>query len=139
MSVDLLHQAVALLMHDELSDNRLLVGLADCWGHMGDDGRRRRVVEWQNPEWYRDFCAAWGSGRSRPRRKRHGDTLIKRQHVLRALAEIGHGRVGTVYAQRLWPVVCQRVAQIQQEHRARHAAWWMWLEQEEVMAIDRTW
>lgn len=128
MQPDLYHQAVAALMLDELDYQRLTVGLAPCWGWMGDDGRQRRVIEERNPAWYMEFCRQYPSGRTRPRRKRHGDTLIKRRHTLRALAEISSGHVRTEYARRLWPVVQQRAADIQAEHRRRHPEWYTLLE-----------
>ncbi|NJN53565.1 MAG: hypothetical protein HC804_01715 [Anaerolineae bacterium] len=53
---DLYHQAVADLMREELECFRLTVALAPCFGWMGDDGRKRRIAEERNPEWYREFC-----------------------------------------------------------------------------------
>lgn len=88
---DLLEQAVALLMHEELESNRLEVTIAPCWGNYGDDGRWNRLVEWRNPEWYQELCATYTANRSRPRRRRKHDTLIKRANILRALQEIGGG------------------------------------------------
>lgn len=123
-SPDLLHQAVAELMREELRCSRLSVSLAPCWGWMGDDGRLRRVVEEQNPAWYREFCGQYQSNRRRPRTKRHGDTLIKRRHTLRALAEIAAGRCRTIYARRLWPFVQARARRIQKEHRRLHRDWY---------------
>lgn len=102
---DLLEQCVAKLMADELERSRLAVTLAPCWGRYGDDGRKRRIVEDQNPTWYRRLCAMYQLNRSRPRRKRKPDTLIKRRHTLRALDEIWGGRVETEYAQRVYEFV----------------------------------
>jgi hypothetical protein len=130
---DLYHQAVAELMREELGCSRLTVALAPCFGWMGDDGRQRRIIEERNPDWYSRFCDQYPSGRARPRRKRHGDTLIKRRHTLRALGEIAGGQVQTEYARRLWPVVQLRAREIQQEHRRRHVAWYMWLDMQEMV------
>ena len=105
---DLLSQAIALLMREELLCSRLDVTLVPSGLEWQPTQRRRRVVEERNPAWYRRLCNEWQSnGRCRPRRKKHGDTLIKRAHVLRALAEMGDGRCDTEYAQRLRPYVLE--------------------------------
>ncbi len=96
-------KTMAAAMHDELMGRRLAVALTPAWGR--HEGRSLRIVEDWNPGWYREFCAAYPAGRSRPRRRRKADTAIKRSHTLRALAEIAGGRCESVYAQRLLPVV----------------------------------
>lgn len=107
---DLLAQCVAAIMREELLYSRLDVALAPSPPEYQPTRRHRRVVEERNPDWYRRLCRDWQSNRQRPRRKRHGDTLIKRQHVLRALGELSNGRCQTEYAQRLRPYV-QREAE----------------------------
>lgn len=97
-----------MMMHDELDGRRLDVYLVPCWGAYADDGRRRRVAIGRNPGWYRQFCQQYQSQRTRPRRKRHGDTMIKRHHPLRALREIAGGQVDTTYARRVFPLVQAR-------------------------------
>lgn len=110
---DLLEQAVAILMQEELEYNRLDVTLAPCHGHYGDDGRYRRIVESRNPAWYRDLCSEYTSGRTRPRNRKKHDTLIKRQLILRALEDIGNGRCHTVNAQRVYPYVKEEAQKLQ--------------------------
>jgi hypothetical protein len=110
---NLLHECVAQMMLDELEGSRLDVYLIPCWGDYGD--RFRRVAVERNPDWYRQLCDAYQSQRSRPRRRRHGDTKIKRRHTLRALREIASGRVATEYAYRIWPYVEERAARMLRE------------------------
>lgn len=49
-------------------------------------------------------------------KKKHGDTLIKRRLVLRALQEIAEGRTQTEYAQRVFPYVLEEALKIQEQH-----------------------
>ena len=113
---DLLEQCIAKMMAEDLEANRLLVTLAPCWGWYGDDGRYRRIVEGRNPRWYREFCAMYQSNRSRTRRGRKPDTLIKRRHTLRALDEIWEGRIKTEYAQRVYEFVQSETILFIKEH-----------------------
>ena len=129
---DLFHQAVAEIMREELETARLVVALVLCDGWMGDDGRKRRVAEDRNPGWYRKFCDQYQHSRTRPRRRKHGDTMIKRAHTLRALAEIGRGEIKTVYAHRLWPYVKKRGQEIAAEHKTHHGPWWEFLKGENL-------
>lgn len=108
-------------MRQQLESQRLTVSLAPAKGWMGEDGKLLRVVEAQNPQWYREFCAQYEANRTRPRYGRKPDTLIKRAHTLRALQEIENGECATRYAQRLYPFVereAQRyIAQFEQSQR----------------------
>ncbi|MBE2200503.1 MAG: hypothetical protein IAE79_17945 [Anaerolinea sp.] len=113
---DLLAQAIAAIMQEELLSSQLNVTLVPSPPEFQPTHRHRRVVEERNPDWYRQLCREWHSNRQRPRRKRHGDTKIKRQHTLRALAELANGRCQTEYAQRLRPYVERETARFLQEH-----------------------
>lgn len=117
---DYLEQAIAALMREELLYSRLDVALAPSPPEFQPTRRRRRIVEERNPAWYRRLCRDYQShGRQRPRRKKHGDTLIKRSHVLRALEELANGRCETEYAHRLRPYVEQQTTKFLQEHHGR--------------------
>ena len=94
----------AKMMLAQLGSERLIVVLVpsrdpDC----ASKGGKIRAVESCNPDWYRDLCAEYVSSRGTRRGK--FDTLIKRQHVERALREIASGKVATIYAQRVIPYV----------------------------------
>lgn len=89
--VTILEKIAAEMMLEELESERLVVSLVPAWGWMGDDGGRLRIVESHNPWWYREFCYDYEANRSRPRRGRKPDTLIKRRCTLRALREIRGG------------------------------------------------
>ena len=117
---DYLAQCIAALMHEELLCSRLDVSLAPSGPEHQPTRRRRRIVEERNPAWYRRLCRDYQShGRQRPRRKKHGGTLIKRSHVLRALEELANGRCETEYAHRLRPYVEQQTTRFLQEHHGR--------------------
>lgn len=116
---DYLEQAIAALMREELLYSRLDVTLAPSPPEFQPTRRRRRIVEERNPAWYRRLCREWPSNRTWPRRKRHGDTRIKRAHVLRALEELANGRCRSEYARRLHPYVQAETRRFVKEHR-RH-------------------
>lgn len=113
---DLFEQCIAFVMREELLSSRLDVALAPSSPEHQPTHRCRRVVEERNPDWYRRLCREWQSNRQRPRRKRHGDTLIKRRHVLRALEELANGRCQTEYAQRLRPYVAREATKFLEAH-----------------------
>lgn len=97
-------QHTAEMMLAELERERLVVVLipsrdVDC----AMRGGKIRAVESRNPVWYRELCAEHPS--SRGTRKGKFDTLIKRQHVIRALKEISSGVCKTLYAQRVMPYI----------------------------------
>lgn len=105
MTIPLLHQLIAEQMRHELAGRRLEVVLVPSPVEHWPTDRQRRVVCERNPAWYRELCRQYPSHRSRPRRRRKPDTAIKRQHTLRALAEIEDGRVESEYAKRVYPFV----------------------------------
>ena len=111
-------------MLSELEGSRLEVCLIpsrdpDC----AMRGGMIRAVQESNPEWYQDFCAQFTAKRRahcrrcfrrcrcdkeerqrlrwRTRPRMLHDTLIKRQHTIRALKELVKGRCETIYANRL--------------------------------------
>lgn len=100
-----LHCLIAERMRDELDGRRLEVVLVPSPVEFWPTNQQRRVVCERNPAWYRELCSQYPANRSRPRRRRKPDTLIKRRHVLRALAEIENGRVESEYAKRVYPYV----------------------------------
>lgn len=102
----------ARMMRSELESQRLTIALAPC--QRGRRHQKIRVVEEQNPEWYRRLCATCPSRRSKPRNRQKPDTRIKRAGVLRALREMENGRCETEYAQRFLEFVF--------EHYAAHLA-----------------
>lgn len=102
----------AKFMKWELETQKLVVTLAPSEiREVADKGGKIRVVEEHNPDWYRELCNEYRSGRRKPRRRKKADTLIKRQSVLRALDEIISGRVETIYAERVFPYVEEQNAQ----------------------------
>lgn len=103
--IPLLHQLIAEQMHRELAGHRLEVVLVPSPVEHWPTDRQRRVVCERNPGWYRELCRQYPSHRSRPRRRRKPDTMIKRRHTLRALAEIENGRCHSEYAKRVYPFV----------------------------------
>jgi hypothetical protein len=111
-------RTVAALMKADLQSRRLRVALG--W----PDVRTRtyncpRVIDEENPRWYREFCAHHSPSKRtpRPRQRSKPDTIIKRHdrtrtsHTLRALDELAAGQAyvrcerHTVYAQRLLPFI----------------------------------
>lgn len=114
--LNLYEQGVAYIMRKELESRGLDVCLVPSLLLHQPTERKRRVVIDRNPDWYRRLCAMHQSGRTRQRRKKHGDTLIKRQHTLRALAELENGRLDTEYAHRLVPFVKQFAADFLSMH-----------------------
>lgn len=116
MTIPFLHQRIAEQMREELASRRLDVVLVPSPVEHWPTNRQRRVVCERNPAWYRELCKQYESRRTRPRRRRKPDTLIKRQSVLRALAEIEDGRVETEYAKRVYPFVIQQADQYVQLH-----------------------
>lgn len=121
MTIPLLHQLIAEQMREELASRRLDVVLVPSPVEHWPTGRQRRAVCGRNPTWYRQLCSQYHSRRSRPRRRRKPDTLIKRQHTLRALAEIEDGRIDSEYAQRVYPFVVSEAEKYVQLHEAQLA------------------
>ena len=68
-------------------------------------GGKIRLVESENPRWYRDLCAEYEVKRSRPRNRKSHDTLIRRAHVIRALKAIKSGENSGIYIERLYPYI----------------------------------
>lgn len=66
---DLLAQAVAAIMYEELLFSRLDVALVPSTPEHQPTRRQRRIVEERNPDWYRRFCREWPANRARPRKK----------------------------------------------------------------------
>lgn len=95
---------LALEMHHELNRQRLDVVLSFP-RRAAHPGHMVRVVNEQNPDWYRKFCASYESSRSDLLKWRKFKTLIKRSNTLRGLLEISSGIVKSVYANRLISVV----------------------------------
>lgn len=116
MSVPLLHQLIAEQMHHELASRRLEVVLVPSPVEHWPTDRQQRVVCERNPAWYREFCRQYPSRRSRPRQRRKPDTMIKRQHTLRAMAEIENGRIDSEYARRVYPFVAKEAERYVQMH-----------------------
>lgn len=123
MTMPYLHQLIAEQMREELEGRRLEVVLVPSPVEHWPTGRKRRVVCERNPAWYRELCRQYPARRTRPRLRRKPDTLIKRRHALRALAEIEDGRIETEYAKRVYPFVEktaeQYVAQFARKPRQR--------------------
>lgn len=74
-----------------------------------------RVVTSVNCDWYRRFCAAYRS--TRTRRNRAFDTMIRRQWTIAALRRIAAGATAGVYVERLLPFVEDYRAAAEQEER----------------------
>src|SRR5262249_22352957 len=92
---------LAAQLYDDLREHRLEVVLVpsrdpDC----ALRGGMIRAVQSKNPKWYSEFCERYPTSRYRVRRHK-SDTLIKRQHTLRALKMLAEGRNGTIYTERL--------------------------------------
>lgn len=105
MTPPYLHCLIAEQMREELASRRLDVVLVPSPVEHWPTDRQRRVVGEHNPAWYRELCRQYPAKRTRPRQRRKPDTMIKRRHVLRALAEIENGRIETEYARRVYPFV----------------------------------
>lgn len=120
----ILHQCIAEQMRLELESRRLEVVLVPSPIEHWPTERQRRVVCERNPAWYQELCRQHESNRVRPRRRSKPDTLIKRRHVLRALAEIEDGRLDTEYARRVYPFVASEAEKYvqQQAHLRQHPA-----------------
>lgn len=103
-------------MREELESSRLDVCLIPSPVLYQPTQKKKRIVMDRNPSWYRQFCAEYQSRRTRPRRKRHGDTMIKRQHTLRALGELADGQCETEYAHRLVEFVKQYATEFMAAH-----------------------
>jgi hypothetical protein len=91
----------AKALRDELAATRLVVVLAPA----KRGSACVRVVESQNPEWYRRLCSQHGSARRDLRRWRKHKTAIRRRETLRALERIAAGETRGVYVERLLPVI----------------------------------
>lgn len=117
----MLERCIAEQMRLELESRRLEVALVPSPVEFWPTEQRRRVVCERNPSWYRELCRQHPANRTRPRQRRKPDTLIKRRHVLRALAEIEDGRIDTEYAQRVYPFV-EKAARQYEARFARQTA-----------------
>jgi hypothetical protein len=87
-------------MLDDLNANCLEVVLIPS--HDPDCAMRGgmiRAVQYQNANWYRQFCKEHPSNRKWQNRK--GRTLIKRNWTIKGLTDLIEGRNGTIYTQRL--------------------------------------
>lgn len=92
----------AAMMLYELEGQRLMVVLLPSTDDaIAGDGGKRRAVAMRNCSWYRRFCSLYDSGRKRPRRKRHHDTLIKREATQVALRKLMRGMNDCIYTRRL--------------------------------------
>ena len=120
MNIPYLHCLIAEQMRHELASRRLEVVLVPSPVEYWPTEQQRRVVCERNPGWYRELCRQYTSCRTRPRQRRKPDTLIKRRHTLRALAEIEDGRVESVYAQRVYPFVVREAERYVALHEERH-------------------
>lgn len=116
-----LEKRIAEQMREGLASRRLDVVLVPSPVEHWPTDRQRRVVCERNPAWYREFCRQYPANRTRPRQRRKHDTLIKRQHTLRALAEIENGRIKTEYAQRVYPFVIQQAERYAQQFARKPA------------------
>jgi hypothetical protein len=76
----------------ELESNRLEVFLTPAPAP-AFPGHQIRTVESRNPDWYRDLCDQYQSNRTgrKGRFKKHGDTKIRRQHILSVLRRLANG------------------------------------------------
>lgn len=77
----------------ELESNRLEVFLMPAPAP-AFPGHQIRAVESQNPEWYRYLCRQYQSNRNsrKGKHKKHGDTKIKRRHILYILQHLADGK-----------------------------------------------
>lgn len=99
------HEVFVLdLMIEEFRSSRLVVVVGEKTG-----GRGVRLVESQNCEWYRVFCGLFVR-RRRNRLLRRARTIIRRRTTLLALGRLAAGRVDSVYASRLLPLVRERAS-----------------------------
>ena len=103
----------AAIMQAELQAERLTVVKSPS---QTIGGNAIRAVVSVNPAWYRGFCSQYTSGREKPRRKKHHDTLIKRQHTIDALGRLAAGVNNWVYTDRLLPVVLDECIRIHKQH-----------------------
>jgi len=74
-------------MRDELKASGLDVVLVDA-PQQAHAGHKVRVVQGENPTWYRDLCAEYPVRRTRPRKNLRPDTLIRPREVLRSLQRL---------------------------------------------------
>ena len=78
------------VMFDDLEANRLVVALApDRCRERAHRGLMLRVVDGQNPAWYRKLCEKYPS--RRVRRSQETDTKIRRIGVLSVLGRLSAG------------------------------------------------
>ena len=73
-------------MKNELEMNRLVVTLS---GSLDDTGRKARVVESQNPDWYRNLFASYSNGV----KGKGSRSCLRRSRVVSALDNISKGKV----------------------------------------------
>jgi hypothetical protein len=114
-------------MLDELQHQRLRVNLPKA-SHPGE--RRARVVEEENPEWYRHFCSRWPTYRASALQWKAFKTAISRRSTEKALKRIIEGRLGvrsdyvqngTAYIGRLVPEIRRYLRRGDQERRDQRA------------------
>lgn len=105
ISPDALRNAIDFMLH-EMRVRRLSVSLAPSRiPEIAASGGKIRIVESQNPKWYRDLCAEYEVNRSRPRNRKKHDTLIRRACVIKALESIRNGTGSGVYVDRVYPYI----------------------------------
>lgn len=85
-------------MLDELETFQISVVLVDAPEKRHSD-HKIRMVEMQNPKWYRDFCSLYKSDRNDRSTRFH--TAIKRAWTIKALKRIIKGETRGVYIERL--------------------------------------
>ena len=85
-------------MLDELETFQISVVLVDAPEKRHSE-HKIRMVEIQNPKWYRDFCSLYRSARNDRSTRFH--TAIKRAWTIKALKRIIAGETSGVYVERL--------------------------------------
>lgn len=73
-------------------------------------GGKIRAAHESNCEWYQKFCKSFSS--TRRRKNRLFDTMIKRQHTIKALERIMKGEARGVYTSRLMPLVEEKLKEM---------------------------
>lgn len=97
-------RGTAILMLEDLNARRLRVVLIPSRvPEVAQMGGKIRAVESENPTWYKRLCRTYEAQRTRPRRRKKHDTLIKRAQVRSTLARMAQGNGRGEYAQRLIP------------------------------------
>lgn len=78
----------------ELETKRLTVVLTPA-AEQRHVGHMVRTVQASNPEWYKRLCSQYQSNRKarKGRFNKHGDTKVKRRHILYLLKRLAAGKV----------------------------------------------